>query len=213
MFNLIGAYIVCIFLLKFYFERKSLAIQLARLDSLPSWASVLITAIGLFYIVLMAGVIEPSRLGFYNFPYYLFTGFNLWVHEAGHVFFMPFGTLFQYLGGGLNEVIFPLLLYYWSRKHDLKASACFAIYWLGFNLINISHYIRDARARALPLIGGGVEGHDWNNILGILGMLEYDIVLSKTTSILGLMIAGYSFFMLWKAFLICPEEVEERLEL
>jgi hypothetical protein len=201
MFNLIGAYIIIVFLFKFYQERKSLVIRLRRLDPLSIWARGLLTAVGLLYIIIESGVLDSKELGYYNFPYFLFTGFNLWVHEAGHIFFLPFGSLFHHLGGSMNEVIFPSLLFWWSRKHRLHASACFAIYWLGFNLISISHYMGDARARVLPLIGGGAEGHDWHNSLEILGLLEYDTVLSKLTSLLGLFIAGYSFFKLWQSLL------------
>lgn len=199
LFNAIGAYIICICLFKFYLERKSLAQKVSRLDPLPVWARVILTLIGLYFLLLEYSN-SALEFRFYNFPFFLFSGFNLWVHEAGHIFFLPFGALFCSLGGALNEVIFPCLLFVWSRKNSLEAAAVFAIYWLGFNLVSISTYVSDARARALPLIGGGIEGHDWHNILSILGMLEYDLIISKITCLSGLLITGFSFFSLWKNY-------------
>jgi hypothetical protein len=43
--------------------------------------------------------------------------------------------------------------------------------------------VRDARAQALPLVGGGE--HDWAYLLGGLGRLRYDQVIAVAIRLLG----------------------------
>ena len=55
----------------------------------------------------------------------------------------------------------------------------------------------DARARALPLLGGeDVKfAHDWHYLLRTLGLLEWDRGLGRTTALAaGLIIAGSAIF-------------------
>src|SRR3989454_2304072 len=60
--------------------------------------------------------------------------------------------------------------YFW-RQGDRHASMV-ALWWVAQNLWNVSVYVQDARAEQLPLVGGGE--HDWNYLLGTLGLLNQD---------------------------------------
>jgi hypothetical protein len=88
---------------------------------------------------------------------------NLPFHEAGHVFLSPFGHIIHVLGGTLGQLAVPGLLiwYFLGRRNDAFA-ASFCLWWCGENLINVSTYMADARALALPLVGGGE--HDWTEL-------------------------------------------------
>ncbi len=88
---------------------------------------------------------------------------NLPFHEAGHVLLSPFGHILHVLGGTLGQLAVPGLLawYFLARRNDAFASS-FCAWWFGENLINISTYMADARAQALPLVGGG--DHDWTEL-------------------------------------------------
>jgi len=100
---------------------------------------------------------------------------NLAFHEAGHLFFSPFGTTMHFLGGTLGQLLVPagLAVYFVkARQKPFAAAAC--AWWLGESLVNISVYMSDARDLALPLVGGG--DHDWNNLFYAFGLLGQESV-------------------------------------
>ncbi|HEY0065382.1 MAG TPA: hypothetical protein VGC21_24915 [Telluria sp.] len=102
-------------------------------------------------------------------------------HEFGHVLFLPFGRFMTILGGSLFQVLMPLGLmaaFIFKQRETFGASAM--LWWTGQSLVDLSPYIRDARERILPLIGGaGEESHDWGNLLTMLGWLDYTVALSR----------------------------------
>jgi hypothetical protein len=135
---------------------------------------------------------------------------NLPFHEAGHVIFMPFGRFIMFLGGTLGQLIMPfvcmcaLLV---TTRNTFGASA--SLWWLGENFTDIAPYINDARALRLILIGGvtgrEVDGHDWENILGTLGWLQYDHVIAHISYTIGIVLmivsliwGGYILYRQWK---------------
>jgi hypothetical protein len=122
---------------------------------------------------------------------------HLVFHEAGHVLFMPFGRFLMVLGGGLLQVLVPLVfvVYFLLWRQDVFAAAvCTA--WAGHSLMDLAPYISDARALDLVLLGGRtgkeVEGHDFEYLLGATGLLRWDIVLGRVVFLLGslLVVAG-----------------------
>ena len=100
---------------------------------------------------------------------------NLVFHEAGHLFFGFLGEFVTILGGTLLQLIVPLVFtvyFIFWRQDSFAASATF--WWFGENFIDIAPYIHDARDLNLILLGGhtGKEGpHDWEYILGTLGLI------------------------------------------
>ena len=99
---------------------------------------------------------------------------DLIIHEAGHFIFMPFGPFIRIAGGTLMQIILPSILVWHFMRHDYCFGTQVSLFWLGHNFINISVYAADARARLLPLLGGDKVGHDWFNMLRMLGLLDYD---------------------------------------
>ncbi|MBD0315849.1 MAG: zinc ribbon domain-containing protein [Nitrospiraceae bacterium] len=104
---------------------------------------------------------------------------NLPFHEAGHMLFMPFGRFMMILGGSLGQILMPLicLIALLMQSRD-PFGASVALWWTGESIMDVAPYINDARALDLLLLGGvtgkETDGHDWNNLLGMLGWLEYD---------------------------------------
>ncbi|MFL5560098.1 MAG: hypothetical protein ACJ79K_01360 [Gemmatimonadaceae bacterium] len=97
---------------------------------------------------------------------------NLPIHETGHIVFSPFGELVTALGGTLFQLIVPVIFVgYFLRRRD-QFAASVALWWVAENLWNISVYVADAQAQALPLVGGGE--HDWAFILAELDVLQQD---------------------------------------
>jgi hypothetical protein len=90
---------------------------------------------------------------------------NLIIHEGGHFFFSWFGETMHILGGTLGELIVPFLCalyFFWHRETTGFAFSCF---WFFENFPYIGTYMADARAAALPLVGGSDDG-DWTILFG-----------------------------------------------
>jgi hypothetical protein len=97
---------------------------------------------------------------------------NLIFHEAGHTIFLFFGEFVKVAAGSGFQVLVPLLISIYFLWNGQKASSGIALMWAGQSILNVSVYARDAEAMMLPLLGGDSVGHDWNYILGRLGMLD-----------------------------------------
>jgi hypothetical protein len=120
--------------------------------------------------------------GTYRFLDYV----NLVFHEAGHVFFGFFGDFIGILGGSLMQVLIPAIVVGHFVWQGHMYSAAIALFWVGQSLFNVSVYVRDARARVLPLLGDDISAHDWHNILGRLGLLRWDQGIGNLVYMLGL---------------------------
>ncbi|MCL1874976.1 MAG: hypothetical protein FWF87_01800 [Synergistaceae bacterium] len=126
--------------------------------------------------------------------------FNLIIHEAGHVIFAFLGRTMHLLGGTLLECIVPIafLISFWRTKQPMGVA--FSGIWLGENFIYISYYILDAVPMKLPLLGGARSIHDWNAILGDMGLLHHYKFIGGTVLALGWLIMISSaiwYFLKW----------------
>lgn len=117
------------------------------------------------------------------------------VHEAGHMLFIPFGRFMSVLGGSLLQVLLPLILmasfmfgFGGSRRDNFAASLM--LWWAAVAIINVAPYIWDAFDPKMMLLGGktGAEsdGHDWQNILGDLGLIKRAHLIAGIAHKLGL---------------------------
>jgi hypothetical protein len=113
-------------------------------------------------------------------------------HEAGHIFFRPFGNLIASLGGSLGQLLMPcvcLIVLLLKTRDPFGASV--ALWWFGQNFIDMAPYINDARSLTLPLIGGNTGDsspygfHDWQFILTELHLLKYDHALAALSHWVG----------------------------
>ncbi|MDB4876690.1 MAG: hypothetical protein JWM41_3136 [Gemmatimonadetes bacterium] len=117
---------------------------------------------------------------------------DLAVHEFGHVLFMPFGIpilgrTMVILGGSLFQIVFPLIfIAYFVRdragqRRDVHA-AMVCLWWTSINLLDVAIYANDARAGVLMLVSGQTgqesDGHDWNNLFTIWGVLDKDTIIA-----------------------------------
>jgi len=126
---------------------------------------------------------------------------NLPFHEAGHIFFGLFGEFLTVLGGSLFQLIVPMIcVVVLLLKTRDPFGASVALWWFGENFIDMAPYINDARSLELMLLGGvtGKEKpgfHDWENILGTLGILPYDHIIATGAMWFGLicMLLGCSW--------------------
>ncbi len=116
---------------------------------------------------------------------------NIFIHELGHIVFMPFGQFIYIAGGSIFQTIIPLLLFfYFLQKRDYYASS-FVLLWLGQSIVNTSVYIKDAQVMNLYLIGGNI--HDWNYLLTNINLLEKSIFLGDAIYYIGISIVVIGF--------------------
>lgn len=131
---------------------------------------------GLLLLYGLSGALEPQR-------FWLLNGADLAFHEFGHLAFGFLGEFVQFLGGTLMQLIVPAGIaghfYYRGERYGFAV----ALFWIAQNFFNIAVYVGDARAQALPLVGGGI--HDWNYLLGRIGLLEFDGSIAALLRLLG----------------------------
>ncbi len=130
---------------------------------------------------------------------------NLPFHEAGHVIFIPFGRFMTILGGSLGQILMPIIcLGTFIVKTRDPFGGSVALWWTAESMMDIAPYMNDARALDLMLIGGvtgkETDGHDWNNILTMLNLLEWDHRLAHLTYNIGILLMFGSF--LWGGALL-----------
>ncbi len=136
---------------------------------------------------------------------------NLPFHEAGHIFFRPFGSFMASLGGTLGQFIFPLTCFcvLLIKTRD-TFGASITLWWFGQNFFDIAPYINDARSLSLPLLGGNFGHsspygfHDWEYLLTESGLLEYDHFIAQLSITMGTLFFVISFvwgtILLYKQF-------------
>lgn len=110
---------------------------------------------------------------------------DLVFHEAGHVIFGFFGEFIGLLGGSLMQVLIPAIVTGYFILHGQQWSGMVTLFWVGQSLFNVSVYVKDARARALPLLGDDPSAHDWHLILGRLGLLRWDQAIGNLAYLAG----------------------------
>lgn len=109
-------------------------------------------------------------------------GIDLVMHEAGHLFFVWFGSdILTVLGGTLFQILCPLAVgAAFLRQKDYYGISV-ALFWIGINLAEIAPYVADARTQLLPLVSPfpGAPIHDWGFLLGRAGLLDHDQLVAR----------------------------------
>lgn len=145
--------------------------------------------------------IASIYLFFTRYDYSIFDFLDLLIHEPGHLIFSVFGEFMGFLGGTLSQILIPLIgsifYVYWKKK----IGAQLFLFWLGQNFLNISVYVEDVPKMKLKLIGGI---HDWNWILGKLGMIDFAKELSLVC--IGLAFLSFCVMFFTPKFIVRNEE-------
>jgi hypothetical protein len=114
-------------------------------------------------------------------------GVSLGMHETGHLVFAPFGETMAILGGSLLQVFFPLVFVAEFARRRAGYAAAIAGWWVAQNVWDVAVYVADARAEALPLVGGGE--HDWALLLMRWNRLDADVAIAHAMSHVAAVIA------------------------
>jgi len=137
----------------------------------------------------------------------IFKPLNLGIHELGHLIFSPFGQFLTVAGGTIAQCLVPLISFFMFYRQKDYFAFTVSFCWMGTNLFSVAGYMADARAMALPLVtpfGGEEIIHDWNYLLGKLGLLHSNTVLGGFVRLLAIlnMVIGLTFgaWLLLKMF-------------
>lgn len=145
----------------------------------PNFFKLIIAILASIYFLWCAT--DPSQWHFID-------NLNLFVHEAGHIIFWPFGEFLHVLGGSLTQILLPLLFviyFYWQKEFY---SAALTLFWVGENILNVSNYAGDALRMQLPLLFGDDSIHDWNWLLFYTGHLRSTATIALTLRTLGTLV-------------------------
>lgn len=123
----------------------------------------------------------------FAYHYHFLDGVNLAFHEAGHLFFAPFGQFMHILGGTLGQLIVPGICIAQFLREERPFEAAVCTVWLGESTLYMATYMADAQAQVLPLVGGGL--HDWHWLLSRMGLLADCRLLGGFAHVIGSAIA------------------------
>lgn len=132
----------------------------------------------------------------FGYRYHLVDGVNLLVHEAGHLFFAPFGETLGMLGGTILQLLFPLLFvfYFLSSGQKLEAGVCTV--WLAESGMYTAEYMADANEQALPLVGGHL--HDWRWLFQRNGILDSAEQIATAVHVSASLLAIMAVWLVWR---------------
>lgn len=105
---------------------------------------------------------------------------NLGIHEIGHEIFRPLGNFMHAAGGTLTETMVPLGFAIVLFRRGWLFAGLGMVLWLVTALKGAAIYAADAVVKNLVLIniqgevstGDGAVGHDWEYLLGKMGLLD-----------------------------------------
>jgi len=115
-------------------------------------------------------------------------GIDFVIHEAGHAFAFVLPRFFSVLGGSALQVLLPAVCALIFLHQGQLASFAVALFWTGESITDVAIYMADARAQALPLIGGHAAVQDWNYLLGQLHLLGWTQSIARLTLGVGILL-------------------------
>lgn len=196
MINMIFGVLVAIIAFGIYQKKWSPTAMEQTLARLPVWIQAALPA-------LLGLILWTSLFGMNNIlglPHSIMDYGGLFVHEAGHFYLVWAGDFLNILGGTLFELGTPTALAIWFYLMGHQRWTAIFIAWLSVGFFGVAQYAGDAQDRVLPLLGGGKDGHDWHNMLTMLGWLDATPMISDMFWACGL-VSGITA-ILWASWFI-----------
>ncbi|MBI3194772.1 MAG: hypothetical protein HYZ34_09960 [Ignavibacteriae bacterium] len=171
----------------------------------------------LVYIFILSIISFQDVAHFFRLPTIIFVirSIFLFIHEGGHFLFSFFGRTLHLLGGSFWQIVFPLLSFLLAVKEKSKIAPV-PLFLTGFNLMDVSVYMRDAPFRHLPLITRDSSTHDWWNLFRSWNMLDSAETFADITFVLGIVLCigaiGAGFFIAVESYRHPPTPVPFEIE-
>ncbi len=152
---------------------------------------------------------EPTREFDLPNPLWLTHLILLYIHEAGHLFFSPFGHTLNIMGGSLLQIIAPAVWFIVAKKEQSELSNI-ALFFTGVSIVDVSIYVKDAGMLLLPLIGGlSKSHHDWANLLNDWGMIEWGYALGEILFLFGMILSVLGIYLGLKENIVQLQKLKE----
>ncbi len=129
------------------------------------------------------------------------------LHEAGHMFFIPFGEFLTIAGGSLFQIALPFGIaaaFLIKNRDPFGAAIC--CWWAAMSLVDVAPYIYDALQPQLILLTGqtGEDGpHDWIYLFESIGGLRHAQRWGRFAHIVGtlsgVLALGWAAAVVWLA--------------
>lgn len=170
---------------------------------------------GMFVLTMSLALDVIAQAGFVPLQ---FTGLDFLgfvVHELGHLAFRLAGTTLSVMMGTGFQWLLPAGAIAMFLKQRDGAAACYALCWLALSLNDSVSYIADARTQAGDMslslrfwsmvdgreVGANETIHDWNYMLGGLGLLAWDQwiagLVRAIAIVISLVAVGLAGYLLW----------------
>ena len=109
------------------------------------------------------------------------------IHELGHaIFFITNNKFLIFAGGTLIQLLAPIGLgtAFFAQKDDFSAGWCMT--WLAINLFNVADYVGSVGDPSFSLLSpfGANPEHDWEYLLGELGLIQHYQLISDSLTVL-----------------------------
>ena len=196
MINMIFGIIVAIVAFGIYQQKWSPTAMERTLARPPVWIQAALPT-------LLALTLWTSLFGMNNIlglPHFMMDQAGLFVHEAGHFYLVWAGEFLNILGGTLFELGTPMARAIWLYMMGHQRWTAIFIAWLSVGFFGVALYAGDAQDRVLPLLGVDKDGHDWHNMLSMLGWLDATPMISDAFWACGL-VSGITS-ILWASWAI-----------
>ena len=134
----------------------------------------------------------------------LWSGLTLGFHELGHLVLSPLGMVPGVAGGTVFQLAIPALAAFLLYRQGDPVGFSVGLVWLGTALVEMGAYVADARAQALPLVSpfAGEPIHDWEWMLGRMGLLEQDVMLGEVCRFGGVVLLAGALLLGVNALLV-----------
>jgi hypothetical protein len=189
-----------------WLRERLLCVQPVASPLALGWRAALLALLSIWGVRLVLSTIESNGAG-ESFLHLV----NLPFHEAGHVFFTPFGDFVRTLGGTLGQLIMPMvccLTLLLKTRDPFGAGA--ALWWFGENFLDIAPYIDDAGTGELPLLGGNTGEstpygfHDWEYLLTETNRLGHEHEMARASHAFGTCVMAFAVawmtLTLWRSY-------------
>lgn len=163
-----------------------------------AWAAVAGRILGLLVMAVLGWQILGRGLDFNasTGPLRFIHGIDLVIHEAGHTFSLSLPRFLYLLAGSAFQIVVPAVCALTFLCQRQPASFAIALFWTGESVTDVAIYMADAKAQALPLLGGHSTVHDWNYLLGQLHLLDWAQGLGWVTFGVGVLLIAAALAIL-----------------
>ena len=149
-----------------------------------------IVTVGVFIEIIQSTIEQPSLA---LLP---ITTMMFGLHEMAHAVTGWLPAVLTAAMGSVAELALPLTVIFISYHRRAYVTTFISTAWIHLSTMSVGRYIADAQTQRMPLVSidstlneDGLALHDWNFVLGKLGLLEYGTFIGTSFKLVGIALA------------------------